>query len=565
MRTRAAAALAGYVVLVVWLTWPLATHLTTHLPDTHEACRYDLPFTGWMFGWESHILSTAPSQFADANFYHPTPHAMFYGPTCISALPYFAPTFLATGNPALSLNVLLLAAVALTAWVLHLVVLGWTGSHAAGFVAACTWLTNRWVLWEFAPTAPLYGLMLYFPLIMRATAVPAASFAAALRVLPLLVLQELVHFGYIAPATLGPVAALGAVRALRPSTRAAGLRLLAVVGIAALFLVPEYAGYQVVQHDNPHLAEQTLWRGLAQPETNLPWGFLDFQAATAITPAALVLIALGGLSFLLASPERAGDTRRAWSQGAWWALVGGLMSLTPTVRWDGVPYRQPLYWVIQWIPMLGRIRVPARLGVAGFMGLAVLAGLAFAECVRRLPATWRARPIARPAFAALVALAMYYGYVRGYGRPVYLRKPLPASYPIAPAIQETDVTRRLREPGGPVLDLPVGPGGVLPMWHTRAMYRSIFHWRPLVNGYASYWPEAFPARMALAARLPDADALAALRTDTGLAAIIVHLNEVTDAERAAWEAVAAGRRSDLRLDVRDGDELLFTVAGPATP
>jgi hypothetical protein len=560
MRGRAAAALAGYVVLSVWLTWPLAAHLTTHLPDTHDACHYDLPFTGWLFAWESHVLATAPAHFADANIYHPTPHPLLYGPTAIGALPYFAPTFLASGDPALALNVLLLGSVALTAWVLHLVVLGWTGSHTAGFLAAWTWLTNRWVLWEFVPTAPSYGLLLYFPLIMRATAAPAASFAAALRVLPLLVLQELIHFGYIAPATLGPVAALGVVRALRPTTRAAGLRLLGVVAIAALFLVPEYAGYQVVQRENPHLAEQTLWRGLAQPETNLPWGLLDFQAPTAIAPVALLLIALGGVSFLLAHRQRAGDTRRAWSQAAWWTVVGAAMSLTPTVRWFGEPVRQPLFWVIEWVPLLGRLRVPGRLGLAAFMGLAVLAGLAFAECERRLPARLRSGSKGRVGTALLIALGMYYGYAHGYGRPVYLRKPLPASYPIAPAILESNVTRRLRAPGGPVLDLPVGPGGVLPLWHTRAMYRSIFHWRPLVNGYDSYWPEAFPERMALAARLPDAEALAALRAETGLEMILVHLNELGDAERAAWQAVGDGGRRDLRLETRDGDDVLFAVS-----
>ena len=564
MRGRAAGALLAYLALSVWLTWPLAAHLRTHLPDTHDACRYDLPFTGWMYAWESHVLTTAPARFADANIYHPTPHPLFYGPTAIGALPYFAPTYLASGDPALALNVLLLGSVALTAWVLHLVVLEWTGSSLAGFIAAFTWLTNRWVLWEFVPTAPCYGVLLYFPLIMRATAVPAARFRTALRVLPLLVLQELVHFGYVAPATLGPPAALGIVRAIRPSTRAAGLRLLGVVGLAALFLVPEYLGYGVVQRENPHLVEQTLWRGLAQPQTDLPWGLLDFQSPTAITPAALLLIAVGAVSLLVAR-NRPGDTRRAWSQGAWWAVVGTLMSLTPTVRWFGEPVRQPLAWVIDWVPLLGRIRVPARLGLAGFMGLAVLAGLAFAECTRRLPAGLRARPLARVAFAAVVALGMYHGYARGYGRPVYLRKPLPSSYPIAPAILDSPITRRLREPGGPLLDLPVGPGGVLPMWHTRAMYRSTFHWRPLLNGYDSYWPEAFPGRMALAARLPDADALAALRADTGLAAILVHLGELNDAERTAWQGVLAGGRADLRLDVRDGDDLLFAVAGPAAP
>jgi hypothetical protein len=121
------------------------------------------------------------------------------------------------------------------------------------------------------------------------------------------------------------------------------------------------------------------------------------------------------------------------------------------------------------------------------------------------------------------------------------------------------------------------------------MYKSIFHWRPLVNGYSSYWPERFPARMALARRLPDRAALAALREETGVDLVLVRLGdfglverELCDlfhraglrkepcpsdpgaVERAPWlELAARGGRDDLRLIARDRDDLLFAVAAPS--
>ena len=54
-----------------------------------------------------------------------------------------------------------------------------------------------------------------------------------------------------------------------------------------------------------------------------------------------------------------------------------------------------------------------------------------------------------------------------------------------------------------------------------AMYRSLSHWRPLLNGYASYWPAGWKERMADATRLPDAAVLARLVRDTGVTTIIV--------------------------------------------
>src|SRR5262249_25508488 len=150
----------------------------------------------------------------------------------------------------------------------------------------------------------------------------------------------------------------------------------------------------------------------------------------------------------------------------------------------------------------------------------------------------------------------------GFGKPRFERRPLPRDYPTIRAIDPASpLVAALRRSSGALLELPLGPMDVLPPLHARAMYRSIFHWRPLLNGYDSYYPPGFPERMALAARLPDPQALAELRGATGLEEIVVQMAEIRDpARRAEWLAIAAGgERSDLELVARDGDDLLFRV------
>src|SRR5262245_39157931 len=115
--------------------------------------------------------------------------------------------------------------------------------------------------------------------------------------------------------------------------------------------------------------------------------------------------------------------------------------------------------------------------------------------------------------------------------------------------------------------------------------RAVFHRRPLVNGYTGYWPAGVRERMALVRRLPEPDALAALRNTTGLELILVHTSLfgaierelchdparwgmvaercVADpgaGERAAWLTAARDGRADLRLVASHADDLVFAVS-----
>ena len=122
---------------------------------------------------------------------------------------------------------------------------------------------------------------------------------------------------------------------------------------------------------------------------------------------------------------------------------------------------------------------------------------------------------------------------------------------------------RLREPGGPVLQLPVDPAAPFEAQlgaQALAMYESIGHWRPLLNGYGGFFPSAFVERMRLAARLPDAAALTELRRDSGLVQVVVRRDLATGELRERWERLAhQGGGEGLHLVAQDDTRFLFSV------
>ena len=70
------AAAALYAGLVVVLSWPLAPHLGTHLPNTWWTCQFDPLYTAWALASESHALATAPTRLLEGNVFYPTPHVL---------------------------------------------------------------------------------------------------------------------------------------------------------------------------------------------------------------------------------------------------------------------------------------------------------------------------------------------------------------------------------------------------------------------------------------------------------------------------------------------------------
>ena len=555
------AVVAGYLAFVTWLTWPLWSLSATYLPCTNSSCGFDTLYSAWVLAYESHALATAPLRITDGNIFFPDRHAVLYGPAGFGALPYFAPAYALSGNPAVALAVLIIVCAALTAAALHVVVQHWTGRHAAGAVAALAFLTNRWVLWGFVASAPHLMPLQYFPFIVLLAAGRLETRAHWWRLLGLVSLQCLTDPVYVALAVLLPLGALALLRCARRETRRAGLWLALLLVAALLPLSPVFAGYAIVRRANPNLAKQTLWpRGLPIDLTDL---FSMGGFPTTVAPAALAVIVIGGICALVRWRRKANvdatlerPASQAWAHALLWAVVGTAISLGPRTTWNGRLVPTPQALIDRLTPLYDVIRAPDRLGVAGLMGLCLMAGLGYGEIARRAEA-WGKAGRALQIVLAVGTLALVYRVPPvGEGR-------LPAAYPLqavpaAPAAFQAVLSRG----DEPILYLPaIAMHGhwLFPSTNAQAMFQSIGNWRPVLNGYSSYWPEDFVARMRITKALPARAALEELVKQTDVGLVSVQLAGIAPEQREQWLDVRALQRTGLVLVARAGPQLLFAV------
>jgi len=578
-------AFALHATLLGWLTWPLLATATTHLASTNPVCAFDAELVGWALAHQSWALLTNPFEYFHGGIYHPAPNALLYGEAGFGAVPYFLPVFWATGNPTLALNVTWLLSLVLTATIAHLVVIRWTGSFAGGAVAGGVILTSPWVIWAWVPCAPNYAVLQYLPLIVYLAAPRQQGWRRILALSALVALQGLTSV-YVATVTLLLLGVLTLWRLVRPQTRSTGWRLVGAVGLAALVLVGVYANHLRVVRDNPDLRSQSYWapRWANARQTRLPFALQRLDQPAGVPNVVVVVVAVGALAGFVGrrwSPTASG----AWAHATFWFLAGTYFSFTPVVRWAGSEYSLP-----HALPPLSYlydvVRISSRLGVAALIGFALLSGVAVGE-MRSLIAgparDGRRRVLATVACATLAVLVLAVTYQRL--ATLYRLTTTTGSYPLRQAIAADDPGIEILPAGsdGPLLEVPVAPG---PRPHADAMYRSIYHGRPLVNGYDGYHPKEFRHRMALACRLPRPSALAQLRRETGVRLILVDTEALSEAyarsgkppyvcrpprgmSRAqaarqtiqAWRDATTSDRSDLRLLARRGPLALFAV-GP---
>jgi hypothetical protein len=69
--------------------------------------------------------------------------------------------------------------------------------------------------------------------------------------------------------------------------------------------------------------------------------------------------------------------------------------------------------------------------------------------------------------------------------------------------------------------------------------------------------------MALALQLPNPEAIAKLREETGLQMILVHSGRMNPEDRRRWGMATAEADAPLRLVARDGDDWLLEVTTKA--
>jgi hypothetical protein len=381
----------------------------------------------------------------------------------------------------------------------------------------------------------------------------------------LLALQCATDLVYLALPVLATTGLVALSLLAQRTTRGDGWRLAGAVGLAILLLLPLIVGYLDLRAANPDLALQTPWR-LRLTRTALPSDLVAFRSPTSVAPAAAGLLLLGMVAVVVAGPVQP----RLWRHVLLWIAVGTAVSLGPTVVVGGFSLTNHVDRLARAaFPVLDVVRRPDRMRTTALIGLCLLGGLAFATCVRAIQRRWPSAARTAPLLCAVMGAALHGSAQVGWpgveGAPnTSALASVDAGYPLVPAIEPSaPLLLALRRDDGPVLELPADPRDV--GRQARAMYHGLWHRRPVLNGYGSYWPSGFAERMAMAARLPDPDVLRRLRDATGLTTIVVHLDELPPAPRTRWEAALLAPDGAFASRQRVAENVVVVSVGDAQP
>jgi hypothetical protein len=241
-------------------------------------------------------------------------------------------------------------------------------------------------------------------------------------------------------------------------------------------------------------------------------------------PEKPMLLALACFAcFALASPSIR-DAIRHRSPFAFYVVAAGvmwLMSLGPTINLLNKPFLPigPYAWLLN-IPGFLELRVPARFAMLMVLCVAIAAALAYSRLTKGAFQNGRATRF-QALLTGVVTIALL---ADGWMKAMPLERP-PDPWP-----------RGTTHTTGAILSLPLGdPGDDI-----TAMYRTIWHGRPIVNGYSGYFPPWYPSlRMGLEVKDPRLlDELGAL----GVTEIV--LDTTLDPD-GAWDTYTRTRATRL--------------------
>ena len=599
-------AFLGYVGLVLLLFRDLLGQFSTAVP--HDLG--DPLLSTWTLWWNVHRLPFLGSWWDGLSFF-PAPGSLAFSDHRVGLTFLAGPVQWMGGTPVLAYNVTLLATFVLCALAAHALTWMLTGSHAAGAVSglifgfnpfrtshiahlellAVFWLPlalialHRYVrqyelrwLCLFAACWALLGLSsgYYFfysiPLIglwaiwfardepwRGVGAIVLASTAAIVALLPVLLgyraIQNQLHLtrsfaeieSYSADVT-GLLSATPLMALWRVPSLAANGEGEIYLGIFAPLLVVAGCFWRQRRSLAPSGRALHLLRvavavlgvvytlitiGTLIGSWSVTIGPLRISASRTVQPLSTVLLCLFILG--VTSPTFVDAVRRR-SIFAFYtvaALMTWLFTLGPRPRLLGylVIYRGP-YELLMFLPGFDeRLRVPARFVMITILAVAVAAGIAFVRVTASAPRTRRAAATALVLFA-IAADSWTVAY------------PMPT---VPPFVRLPDAV-----PGSAaVLELPLGNVG----GDIAAVYRSIDHGHPVVNGYSGYEPPHYRVlRAALGERDPSA-----LTTLTRFAPIVVIVARDAD-PGGGLSAFAGSHPGAVRLE-DTGSHALFLLPG----
>lgn len=503
------------------ISWPQALH------PTEVVDHFDPYFSVWRLAQVAHALTRWPVRLFDGNIFHPASNTLAYSDATLLEGLAAAPLLWAGLSPTLVYNVVLLGGIVGSGLGMFVLARHLTQAVAPALVAVMIFTALPYRVEHLMHLELQWAMFVPLALwsVHRTLETGRWRFGLLTGVLLWLQFLSCVYYGVFLCLMLvvfvpGLIAISG-----RSTWRSAVPALLAGAALGAALTLPYALRYVDAARElgGRNAIEIARYSAralsyLATSQFNWLWGWTSdrWGAPELRLFPGLVAVLLGAASML--------HPRRGLAA---LYLVAMVLAVDLSFGPNGLLYGR----LAAHVGGLQGFRALARFGMVVGALIAVLAALGTQAVLMRLTSgsTWRRT------FVPIIGVAMLVEYA---GRPI------PMSFAVEAAPADLYKVLRQAEPG-PIIEFPVPAPNALPGADPYFQAWSIWHWRPLLNGYSGFYAPHYLKALPVLATFPDARSIALLRSQ-GVRYVIVH--------RAFYEkgsytplALRIGNTPDLRL------------------
>lgn len=467
----ALAVIGAFSVIAVAATWPLILRLGDALPIRLDGGPL---LNSLILAWGADRLPYGLQGWWDLPIFHPYPYGLAFSENLLGIVLVTAPIQWLTGNPVVVYNLVHIGSYVLAGGGMYLLASSLTGSRPSAAVAGLLFVFVPFraqeahhlqsLMYGWMPIG-LWALHRYFTT-GRRTAL--AGFAAAF----LFAGPSNGHFFYFFAATVAVVAGLELAYRVRSRPRML-IELPVAAGIMLAAVLPVMSGYLAAR--SLYGMERSRQEVISYAANTVAWLNPGYCLA-ALALCGLVATCLRGG----ATGTAARDERHITIMYTLVAVVGVALALGPEPTVNGVRLMAsgPYDWLLGIVPGLDGIRVPRRAIIITLLALTVLAAFGTRFLLERLPTR-----LARMTVLLLCGVAVVES-------EAYRPFPLVAA-DTPPSLQAAHEWLRPRPPGA-VLTLPaIGLRQGDYDSDLRAMYGTLVHQHPVMNGTSSFVPPLF--------------------------------------------------------------------------